>query len=66
MMALEQNHKPSAALEHALRAVERMRVVDLAVVPGVPSEPMIMAGAEAGQISPETARRVYQAMLAAD
>jgi len=27
---------------------------------------MVMAGAHAGQISPETARRVYQAMLAAD
>jgi hypothetical protein len=65
-MAQGQKHKPSAALEHALRAVESMRVVDLAVVPGIPSEPMIMAGALAGQISPDTARRVYQAMLAAD
>ena len=53
-------------MEHALKAVESMRVVDLAVVPGIPSEPMVMAGALAGQISPETARRVYQAMLAAD
>ena len=61
-----QKQKPSAALEHALKAVESMRVVDLAVVPGIPSEPMVMAGALAGQISPETARRVYQAMLAAD
>jgi len=26
----------------------------------------MMAGARAGQISPETARRVYQAMIAAD
>jgi hypothetical protein len=65
-MPVQQKQKPSAALEHALKAVESMRVVDLAVVPGVPSEPMIMAGALAGQISPETARRVYQAMLAAD
>ena len=61
-----QEQKPSAALEHALRAVESMRVVDLAVVPGIPSAPMMMAGARAGQISPETARRVYQAMIAAD
>ena len=61
-----QKQRPSAALEHALKAVESMRVVDLAVVPDVPSEPMVMAGAEAGQISPETARRVYQAMLAAE
>ena len=61
-----QKQRPSAALEHALKAVESMRVVDLAVVPGVPSEPMVMAGAEAGQISPETARRGYQAMLAAE
>jgi hypothetical protein len=65
-MIQEQRHKPSAALEHALRAVESMREVDLAVVPGVPSEPMVMAGAQAGQISPDTARRVYKAMLAAD
>jgi len=61
-----QKQRPSAALEHALKAVESMRVVDLAVVPGIPSEPMVMAGAQAGQITPETARRVYQAMLAAD
>jgi len=65
-MIQERNSKPSAALEYALRAVERMRVVDLAVVPGMPSEPMLLAGARAGKISPETARRVYQAMLAAE
>ena len=64
-MMHEPRHKPSAALEHALRAVESMRAHDLAVVPGIPSEPMVLAGAEAGKVSPEIARRVYQAMLAA-
>jgi len=63
---VRQMNKHSAAFEHALKAVESMRVIDLAVVPGEPSEPMLMAGARAGQIDAETARRVYQAMLAAD
>jgi hypothetical protein len=55
----------SVALERALQAVERMGPSDLMLVPGEPSDSMIMAGAAAGSISPEAARRVWQAMLEA-
>ena len=39
---------------------------DLRLVSGEPSRSQCRAGAAAGAVSPETARRVYLAMLAAD
>lgn len=35
----------------------------LAITPFEPSETMLCAGASAGGVSPETAKRVYQVML---
>lgn len=64
-MADGDRRRGSAALERALQAVERMGAGDLMLVPGEPSDVMIMAGAAAGSISPEVARRVWQAMLEA-
>ena len=49
------NGKPDASIE-----------MDPTRPPTIDEVTMVMAGALAGQISPETARRVYQAMLAAD
>ena len=65
MVTADRKRRGSVALERALQAVEQMGRSNLMLVPGEPSESMIMAGAAAGDISPEAARRVWQAMLEA-
>ncbi len=51
------------ALRHALEMVERMSGADMIVVPSVPTNAMIEAGARAGKITPGAAEDVYSAMI---
>ena len=52
-----------SALARALAAVEELCTTDAVVVPATPSARMIAAGAKAGGVAPETAERVYRAMV---
>ncbi len=55
----------SAQLHGALGLLEDLTVLGLTVAPLQPTAAMLGAGAEAGGVPPETARRVYEAMVAA-
>jgi hypothetical protein len=56
--------RTSIALEYALSAVSAMGDSGLTTVPLKPSAAMLTAGARAGQVSVETAWKIYQAMIA--
>ena len=51
---------------HALDSARRYTESDLRLVGGEPTRSQCRAGAEAGNVSAETARRVYLAMIEAD
>jgi hypothetical protein len=60
----EEDGRPlSSALEYALTVVEAVSETGLTTVPVKPSVAMLTAGARAGQVSVETAWRIYQAMI---
>ena len=60
----EEDDRPlSSALEYALTVVEAVSETGLTTVPVKPSVAMLTAGARAGQVSVETAWRIYQAMI---
>ncbi|MBI5122136.1 MAG: hypothetical protein HZA67_14120 [Rhodospirillales bacterium] len=50
-------------LAAALELIERLGQPNLAFVPRMPSNNMLAAAMLAGDVSPERARRVWQAML---
>jgi len=52
-----------AALARALAAVDELCTTDAVVVPATPSARMLAAGARAGEVTPETAERIYRAMV---
>ncbi|MEQ8966171.1 MAG: hypothetical protein RID91_10125 [Azospirillaceae bacterium] len=56
-------HNQSDTLERALEAVSAMSEAGFASVPSKPTAAMLAAGARAGNVSVETAWKVYQAML---
>lgn len=64
MTAAASPRQPSKALLMAFEMVDAMVDAGLVTVPVVPSAAMIHAGAEAAAVSPDTARRVYAAMIA--
>lgn len=51
------------ALRYALEMVERMSGTDVTLVPFVPSDAMIEAGARSGNVAPSVAKAVYCAMI---
>ena len=51
------------ALARALAAVQALGTTDAVVVPATPSAGMLVAGARAGGVTPETAARIYRAMV---
>ena len=53
----------SRHLQRALDAVAAMGVSGVVVVPELPNPCMIDAGARAGDVSKETAARIYRAMI---
>lgn len=53
-------------LSQALASVKLYTELDLCLVPGEPSRSQCLAGAEAGQVSPECARLIYRAMVDCD
>ncbi|MEX1206418.1 MAG: hypothetical protein WEB85_14335 [Dongiaceae bacterium] len=55
----------SRPLRTALELVEAIADTGLALVPAQPTAAMVKAGAIAGIVGPETAVRVYRAMVAA-
>ena len=55
----------SRCLEQALAVVEAMGTIDAVVVPATPSQCMMVAGALTGDVSKETAARIYHAMIRA-
>lgn len=58
-------HDPrgSRALQNALDAVGAVGDSGFVLVPSEPTREMMLAGAQAGNIDPGLARRVYRAML---
>jgi hypothetical protein len=52
----------SPHFQHALGLVEGMDNDDTALLPVVPTRPMVVAGARAGHVRLAVARQVYQAM----
>ena len=54
----------SRPLRMALELVEAIADAGLALVPAQPTAAMVKAGAIAGVVGPETAVRVYRAMVA--
>jgi len=54
----------SRPLRTALELVEAIAEAGLALVPARPTAAMVKAGAIAGVVGPETAVRVYRAMVA--
>lgn len=55
----------SRHLKQALAAVEAMDAIDAVAVPATPSPSMMAAGALTGDVSKETAARIYRAMIQA-
>ena len=53
-------------LGQALESVRLYTQLDLRLTAPEPSRSQCLAGADAGKVSPETARRIYLAMLEAD
>lgn len=53
----------SRALQKALDAVGAVGDSGFVLVPSAPTPEMIMAGAQAGHVSPDLARVIYRAML---
>jgi hypothetical protein len=58
--------KPSPAFRRALQSLSLYEQLDLRLLPGIPTARQCAAGAKAAQISPEDARTIYMAMIAAD
>lgn len=66
MLSENDDYKPphkSDALEKALDLVSVASEHGLVVVPSEPTELMIRIGSDVGNVSPETVRRIYKAML---
>jgi hypothetical protein len=61
---LKQERAPSTALNSALDMVSALSEAGLTVVPVKPTMEMLASGSCAGDVSVETAWRVYQAMIA--
>jgi len=61
----DRNGNGGQHLEQALAAVEAMGASDVVVVPATPSASMLAAGARTGRCTPETAARIYRAMVLA-
>ena len=61
----DRDAKGGRHLEQALAAVEAMGASDVVVVPATPSASMLTAGARTGRCTPETAARIYKAMVLA-
>jgi hypothetical protein len=57
---------PGSPIRDALDLVRLYSELDLRLIPSAPSEAQMRAGAEAGNISPELAAKIYRAMLQAD
>ena len=57
---------PGSPIRDALDLVRLYSELDLRLIPATPSEAQRRAGAQAGNISPELAEKIYQAMLQAD
>ena len=56
---------PDGALDYALDVVSAMGEAGLTAVPIKPSTEMLTAGARAGEVSVETAWKIYQSMITA-
>ena len=63
MVPVENKRPGSKALDYALDMVGAMGEAGLTNVPVKPTTAMLTAGARAGQVSVETAWRIYQAMI---
>jgi hypothetical protein len=57
---------PEARLSKALEKVKLYTELNLRLLPGEPTPAQCWAGADAGHISPDLARRIYLAMIEAD
>lgn len=57
--------QPSMPMRLALDVVEALETANLLVIPREPTVEMLDAGAAAGRLDRDTARRIYMAMLLA-
>lgn len=65
MANLAEDEQHSVQMRLALDVVEALESANLLVIPKEPTPEMIDAGAAAGRLDRETARRIYMAMLLA-